>query len=305
MNIKLQSTGISRRSIVFFGACLGLANSSFARIVAGGSSGGKAIAATAPFVFPKLKWSPSHLHDFIKALPNEARLKLKKTLGLLPDVATVAWLETSDQDAKDIQKEVLWLSSNILSYPFKSASDLDYHSLVSWVSVEAGVSKPTVNSASTFTLERELLKKLFAQLWNKMTAKQREDLLTKVDSNGQIKDKAAMAAMGGVSALAALSTTVFFSGFAFYTTMSSAIKVVAAVIWGTAPMATYIGASTLVGFLTGPVGWAIMGLSAIGGMALAGRANLQKTTAFVAQIHEFKVEALESAGIPEKSIFTK
>jgi hypothetical protein len=46
-----------------------------------------------------------------------------------------------------------------------------------------------------------------------------------------------------------------------------------------------------------------MGISAIGGMALAGRANLQKTTAFVAQIHALKVEALAAAGVPEKSVF--
>ena len=298
-NNNRHPTGVHRRSLLVFSmTSLGLVSSVFA-------VGRKPIAAAAPFVLPKLKWMPSQLHSFIKALPKEARLTLKKSVGLLPAVATVAWLETSDQDAKDIQKQVLWLSSNILTYPFKSASDQDYHSLVNWVSVEAGVSNPIVNSAPTFTLERELFKMLFAQLWDKMTAKQREELLTKVDSAGLIKGKAAVAAMGGAGALAALSTTVAFTGFAFYTTMSVAIASIASAVGVVLPFAVYGSAASLIGILTGPIGWAIMGLSAIGGMALAGRANLQKTTAFVAQIHALKVEALAAAGIPEKSIFTK
>lgn len=223
-------------------------------------------------------------------------------MDLLSSGATASNLLSGDQDAKDIQKRVLWLSSNVLTYPFKKASNLDYHALVTWVSVEAGVSKNIVNSSSTFILERELFKMLFAQLWDKMTTKQRQDLLTKVDSAGLIKDKAAMAALGGAGALAALSTTVAFTGFAFYTTMSVAISSVASAIGVVLPFAVYGSAASLIGILSGPIGWAIMGISAIGGMALAGRANLKKTTAFVAQIHALKVEALAAAGVPWKSV---
>ena len=297
MNINHQPPGIRRRSLVIFSiSSIGLVSNVFA-------AGRKPISAAAPFVLPKLKWTPNHLHSFIKALPKNARLTLKKALELLPSGATVANLMSGDQDAKDIQKRVLWLSSNILTYPFKSVSDLDYHAMVTWVAAKAGVSKSIVNSASTFTLERELFKMLFAQLWDKMTAKQREDLLKKVDSAGLIKDKAAMAALGGAGALAALSTTVAFTGFAFYTTMSVAIASVAGAMGVVLPFAVYGSAASLIGILSGPIGWAIMGISAIGGMALAGRANLQKTTAFVAQIHALKVEALAAAGVPEKSVF--
>ncbi len=86
--------------------------------------------------------------------------------------------------------------------------------------------------------------------------------------------------------------------------MSVAIASVAAAMGIVLPFAAYAGAASLVGILAGPIGWAIMGLSAIGGIALAGRADLQKTTAFVAQIHALKVEALAAAGISEKSIFS-
>ena len=297
MNINHQLPGIRRRSLVIFSiSSIGLVSNVFA-------AGRKPISAAAPFVFPKLKWTPNNLHGFIKALPKDARLTLKKSLEVLPSGATAANLMSGDQDAKDIQKRVLWLSSNILTYPFRTVSNLDYHAMVTWVAAEAGVSKPILNSASTFTLERDLFKMLFAQLWDKMNAKQREALLKKVDSAGLIKDKAALAALGGAGALAALSTTVAFTGFAFYTTMSVAIASVASAMGVVLPFAVYGSAASLIGIFSGPIGWAIMAISAIGGMALAGRANLQKTTAFVAQIHALKVEALAAAGVPEKSVF--
>ena len=296
MNINLHNPVLRRRSLVILSlSTLGPVRNIFA-------ASRKPISAAAPFVLPKIKWTPNHLHGFIRALPKDARLELKKSVDLLSSGATASNLLSGDQDAKDIQKRVLWLSSNVLTYPFKKASNLDYHALVTWVSAEAGVSKNIVNSSSTFILERELFKMLFAQLWDKMTTKQRQDLLTKVDSAGLIKDKAAMAALGGAGALAALSTTVAFTGFAFYTTMSVAISSVASAIGVVLPFAVYGSAASLIGILSGPIGWAIMGISAIGGMALAGRANLKKTTAFVAQIHALKVEALAAAGVPWKSV---
>lgn len=297
MNINHQSLGIRRRSLLIFCmSIIGLVGNVFA-------AGMKPISIAAPFVWPKLKWTPNHLLEFIKKLPKYNRLTLKKSLEILPSGATIANLVSAHQDAKDIQRRVLWLSSNVLLYPFKFVEDLDYHEMVTWVAEEAGVSKKILNSASTFTLERELFKMLFSQLWDKMTAKQREDLLKKVDGAGQIKDKAAMAALGGASALAALSTTVAFTGFAFYTSMSVAIASVAGAVGVVLPFAVYGSAASLVGILSGPIGWAIMGISAIGGMALAGRANLQKTTAFVAQIHALKVESLAAAGVSERSVF--
>jgi uncharacterized protein YaaW (UPF0174 family) len=100
-----------------------------------------------------------------------------------------------------------------------------------------------------------------------------------------------------------LSATAAFSGFAFYTTMSVTIATVALAAGVTLPFVAYAGASTLVGVLSGPVGWAIMGMAALGGAALAGRADPQKTTALIAQLHALKVEALIAAGVPERDVF--
>lgn len=304
MNPVTGTQGIGRRSILFFLAgCLGWLNS--ANSAKASSAKAKLIAASAKFVDPKLRWTPNHLYNFLNSLPPEARLDLKRSLELLPSSATARSLQTSAQDADDIQKKVLWLSSNILAYPFKKAKNLDYHKLVSWVATEAGVSKQVVRVASTFDIERDFYRIIFAQLWDKMTREQREELLKKVDPNGHIADKAAIAALGSAGALAVLSTTVAFTGFAFYSTMSIAIASLAAAAGVTWPMATYVGASALVGILAGPVGWAIMSLAFVGGIALLGRANLQKTTTFVAQIHAFKIEALAAASVSENIVFQK
>jgi hypothetical protein len=299
MKSNNDSSGISRRTfLVFVTASLGLMNFATA-------AGRKPMASVAPFVKPKLKWTPEDFYRFLTTLPPDARLALKKSLDLLKPESKVSDLKTADKDAQDIQKKVLWLSSNILMYPFKSASKLDYHRLVSWASGKAGVPKELIQDRSTFFLERELFKLLFVQLWDKLNAQQRQDLLVKIDPNGSIKDKAAVAALGGAGAMAALSTTVAFSGFAFYTAMSAAIAAVAAAMGVTLPFAAYAGAATAVGVLAGPIGWAIAGVAALGGIALAGRADFQKTTAFVAQIHALKVEALMAAGVREKDVFTR
>lgn len=144
---------------------------------------------------------------------------------------------------------------------------------------------------------------LFTETWDKLSVEQRKELLNKIDPNNKIKDKAAIVALSSSGAIAALSTSVAFSGFAFYTTMSVGISTAAGLLGVTLPFAAYTGASSVVAFLSGPVGWAIAGIAALGGVALAGRANIKKTAIFICQLHFMKVEALIEAGIPEKEIF--
>lgn len=263
------------------------------------------IAGAAPFVKPKIKWGANHFYEFLNALPDEAILSLMKGLEMVDEKATVKVLNGRRKDVRDIQKQVLWISSNIFAYPFRDETRQKYHDLVGWAAKSLGVKEKTVKSSTTFELERECQMQLFAELWDKLTPEQRIELLQKIEKEGKgnFKDKAAIAALGGAAALGVLSTTVAFTGFAFYTTMSITISTVAGFFGLTLPFAAYAGASSLVAFLSGPVGWAIMGLAAIGGIALAGRANPKKAAAFVCQIHSLKVAALLAAGTPEQDVF--
>lgn len=85
--------------------------------------------------------------------------------------------------------------------------------------------------------------------------------------------------------------------------MSVTIATVASVVGVTLPFAGHAGASALVGILSGPVGWAIMAAGALGGIALMGSADVQKTTALLCQTHALKVEALIAAGEDENTVF--
>lgn len=269
----------------------------------GGDDKKKPISEASAFVKPKEKSGADHLYEFLNALPDEVMLSLMKGLGMVGEKARPDVLKGKSKDVREIQKRALWLSSNILSYPFRDETTLDYHQLATWVASSSGVEKSVVKAGSTFKLERETQKQIFAELWDKLKPEQRRELLDRIDPNGHIQDKAAIAAMTGAGALGVLSLTVAFSGFAFYTTMAVTISTVAGFFGFTLPFVAYAGASSLVAFLSGPVGWAIMGLAALGGVALAGRANVTKTTAFICQIHALKIAALVEAGIPEKDVF--
>jgi len=304
MKSNTPNTGFGRRSflaLVLLASSLG----SFGCLVTKPNAKTRLnpIAKAAPFVKPKEKWTADDFYNFLNALPADRMLALKKSLGILKPDANETQLKGSDQDARDIQKYALWQSSNILAYPFRNETKLNYNDLVKWVCVEAGVSQSVIQKASTFALERELYKLLFAQMWDKLDAQQRKDLLAKVDPNRTIKDQVAIVALSGAGALAALSVTAAFAGFALYSTLSFAIGYVASSVGVILPFATYTGAASVVGALSGPVGWAIMGVAALGGLALAGRSDLEKTTALICQLHALKIEALIAAGVPEQDVF--
>lgn len=293
------ASGATRRRVLLVGATLAVAAFGWVKF----NSRERQMARVAPFVRPKDSWTAEHLYNFLQALPSDAMLGLKTSLGLLPPSASTSRLAGPVEDAKDVQKHAVWLSSNVLTYPFRDKLNQSHHDLVMWVSQSAGVPLATLQSAPTFALEREVHKLLFAQLWDRLTPKQRRELLEKLDPAGTIKDKASVAALGGAGALAVLSATVAFTGFAFYTTMSVTIAAVAAAVGVTLPFAAYATLSTIVGILAGPVGWAILGTTALAGIAIAGRPNVQKTAQLIIQIHALKVEALVAAGVPEHEVF--
>lgn len=263
----------------------------------------KPIARAAVYVKVQDKWTAEHLYEFLNALPEESLLSLKKALGLVEENASLAVLQGKSKDVREIQKQALWVSSNILTYPFRDETVLDYHGLVTWVAEEMELAATLIDSKPTFFLERALQMQLFANIWDKLSIEQRQTLLQQIDPNDSIKDKAAVMALSGTGVIAVLSTTVAFTGFAFYTTLSVTISTVAGFLGIALPFAAYTGASSLVALLSGPIGWAIAGIAAVGGFALAGRANVNKTTAFITQIHALKVAALIEAGISEDEIF--
>lgn len=247
----------------------------------------------APYVKSDITWTRSDLDDFLGACDPERLAALEDTLRLERTSAETDLVGR----AGEIKKEFVWRSSNVLEYPFKDTEHVDYHSVVQWVAGKYDVDQQYIDADSTFILERRIMEKVFVRVWDGLTPEQRRQLIAKVDPKNSLS-AGQIANLGGTSALAILAGSTYLTGFAFYTTMSTAIASAAGWAGLTLPFGVYTTASTTVGFLSGPVGWALIG---IGATALIGRAELKETTAFVLQMHGLKVAALERSHwkIPE------
>jgi hypothetical protein len=241
----------------------------------------------------------------LDALPDEQLLSMLKSAYAESSQATInaLALTTHSHDVQRILQRLTWISSNVLSYEFRDEWSVDYHRLVQWLAGKEGADSNAIDHQPTFALEHEIQLKVFAKLWDKLTPQQRQQVLNKIDYGNQIKDKSAIAAMSGAAALTALSGTVYFAGFAFYTTLSVTISTVAGFFGLTVPFVGYTAASSVIAFLSGPAGWTVASLLAVGGVALAGRANPTKTLAVVSQLHGIKVAALMAAQVSPTSVF--
>lgn len=257
----------------------------------------------ARYVQPKVSWSHAELNDFLDVLPDSGLISMMKALQLLPHDESDYEIPNRDVAIKSIKTQMLWYSSNIIAYPVRSEERINYQSLVKWVASQLRVDQWIVDTQPTLVIERAIQEQLFVELWDKLNVDQRKELLKVVDADGYIANHGAVAALGGAGALAALSLTVHLTGFAFYTTMSTVICTVAGFFGVTLPFAVYTGASSIVAFLSGPVGWALLAVAAAAGVALAGRANPQKTAAAICQIHSLKVAALQAANEGDATVF--
>jgi len=243
-------------------------------------------------VHPNWNWSEVETYKFLLKVSEEGMKSLRKSLDM-PDPAPGL---SRDKNIAEIQKQVLWVSSNIVTWPFRDATKINQHELTRWVAKEIGVDPWLVDTQPTFILERAVCEKMWANIWDKLTPQQRTELLNKIDPGNKILDRATLLTMGGTAALATLATTVYFTGFAFYTTMSVTICTVAGWFGVTVPFAAYAGSSMAIALLSGPVGWALIAVGTAACVVSLGKANVQKTAAFVVQLHLLKVAALQEAG---------
>lgn len=249
------------------------------------------------YVKPYVKWSSNNLTDFLESLPSKDMALIKEYLGIN---------DTVENEVSSVKKELLWNSSHIATYSFKNKENFNYHDeIIVPLANEIEVDEEYLNSYSTFFLERKIIDSIFINMWNGLSINQRIEVLKKIESgddalgvvdpnsNVAIEDKAGVALLGGSAALAALSTTVFLSGFTFYTAMSSFIFATASVVGVTLPFSVYAGAASTVAVLSGPIGWALIGIASLGSIAFLGRAKHLENLAFVTQLHFIKVRALK------------
>lgn len=186
-------------------------------------------------------WTELDLNAFLDSLSGDELASMRKAVKLEQDDGAQAGVAA-------IKKQLHKHSNHLFARQLSSPDNIQYHDKVKWVAQKAGVHEEVIESQSTFVVERELSKKLFSDLWDKLNEEQRKQLLAQLDPGGSIKDVAGTVALGGSAALAVLSATVSMSGFAFYTAMSVAISQLAAAFGITLGIGTYTGMSSLVAF---------------------------------------------------------
>lgn len=200
-----------------------------------------------------------------------------------------------------IKNGLLWVAYSTLKYPFLRTENIHYHEIVQWVAEKKGIEGDQVKALPTFQLERKIIEKYFAEIWDKLTQEQRKELLQRIEQQigQQIENKGSLVLLGGGAAVAALGATVAFTGFTFYTTMSVVICTVAGWFGITLPFSIYMGASSTVALLAGPIGWFIAATGVVGGAIWAAWPSVDKTAAFIMQLHFIKAQRLKKEGLLE------
>ena len=280
--VKLIAGGMALAAIVG-GGCSALNRVSFATTA----------DAADPF---KQKWDTKDYEAFLDQLPASELWTLKVSLGL----ATIKDPVPANIDRKamraEINAEVVWVSSNIATWPFKDKT-VHYDELARWVAKKYDVHSALAVGASTFKVEQAIMVRLFAGIWDGLTPEQRSEVLAKIDPDGSLKDPAGIALMSGTTAASTLAGSALFFGFSFYTTMSTVIATIGKILGVTVPWVVYSSASTLMAFLaTNPFGWALLAVGAGTSVVWLGGANEQKSAAFVCQINALRAAAWEAAG---------
>jgi hypothetical protein len=245
----------------------------------------------------KQHWGAADFDAFLEVVPDAGLWTLLVSLGVEPSDSSMPQQLDRAATILRIKREAIWSSSNILSYPFKEKTEFRYDEAVRWVADEFDVAPAITTASTTFEVEQAVAVTTFVNVWDKLTPSQREEVLAQLDPDRRIQDHAAVAVMAGTGAAAALSAAALLNGFAFYTTMTTVMSVVAGWFGLTLPWMAYQGATTAVAFLaTNPIGWGIIGVGALTSIAWLGGANERKTAAFILQVNALRAAAWQDAG---------
>lgn len=240
-----------------------------------------------PYIKPDVWWQTEDLTTFLEHL-NDPQQKL---------VLLSLKKENSPFDVTQIKKDVRWSASHVTTYPFRDKTGYHYHDeILKWLAGEFQIRDEIRFGLPSLALERRIFEAVVGELWKDLSVEQRKEVLLKADIKGNHDNLIGGASLAGAAGLSTLSIAVNSSGFAFYTAMSSIIHSTAALAGITVPFAGYMGASSTVAFLSGPVGWSLLALAGLASVFFLGRADHIKTAAFVIQVHLLKVQALENSG---------
>ena len=132
-----------------------------------------------PYIKVDKVWASEDFDVFLEHLSIEQRSELKNVLHMDCNK------NYGNDELIQIKKCILWESSNVFTYPFKS-NDVDYDKIVQWVAKKAGVDAKDIAGQSTFKLEKLVCEKVFNEYLDSLTPGKREELLKNFTSNDRL-----------------------------------------------------------------------------------------------------------------------
>src|SRR5205823_5564265 len=112
------------------------------------------LAYLAPAVDKGAKWEPGQLFKFVNAM-SETHLLPVGTALEIGDFAE----KNKPLKVEAVHREILWQSSSIFTYAFRSLEQINYHDLVVWCSGKLNIPKNEARFTSTFDLERQMVER--------------------------------------------------------------------------------------------------------------------------------------------------
>ena len=140
--------------------------------------------------------TPEDFNNFLKSCTPPERIQMMYALHDLPSKYNTASLEIVLKDfdngkldkneisPEKIRKTLVWRAYNKMTYIFRNDKEVDYHGILQWAAGKLGLDSEKIKNYSTFDLEKEVAKKYFDNLWERLSPEQREELL-----NNFIKDE--------------------------------------------------------------------------------------------------------------------
>lgn len=181
--------------------------------------------------------------------------------------------DDGDNTPSAIRKALVWRAYNKTTYMFRSDNMVDYHEILKWAAKELGVESRVADNLPTYQLEKEIVMKFFAKLWEDLPPEKKQELVDEMVKEGYLKSKGSNIDWSNINyGDIAGQLWVFYQ---FNPELALALLAGA----GTA---LYIAGSFLVAL--GPLGWAAI---AAGGIWMAG-ADVDTVSSFIVAVNMVK-----------------
>jgi uncharacterized protein YaaW (UPF0174 family) len=172
-----------------------------------------------------------------------------KGLSQLDAAERLNWL---DVHRIDLEEHISWVGTPIFSYALGNRQS--YSQIAADLAEQLGV-KVTIGAGAS-EIEMEILEKLWADTWARLTVKQREELLAKVAEQFGASVGKELVGFAGLA-------TAQLSGFGVYVLGSTLLGGLNAALGLGLSFGVFTGLSSAISIVIGPIGWAALGLYTI------------------------------------------